>query len=417
MTSISTRTQSIDAQLRERAARVIPGEGMYGHMRFVGSDTPAEFPQFFERGSGAHIWDADGNEYVDFFCAFGPMILGYRNERVERAAAAQAALGDVLSGPTARMVELAERLTDSMPSADWAIFAKNGTDATTIGMMIARATTGGTKILKARNAYHGANPFFTPSSAGVAPEDRANLVEFEYNDIESMREAAASVEGQLAGIIVVPFLHDVQSDQEDPNAEFARAARRLADERGALLILDEVRTTLRIDPRGAWERYGVTPDVTALSKSLANGHSLSAVVGKEHARRAAGEIYVTGSFWYGGVSHAAALATLDEFEAMGGVARLEQIGSLLRNGLAAQAQSHGIGLRQTGPVQMPMIAFDGDEGFAKALRFSGAAARRGVLLHPWHTNFISLAHDEADLARVLEATDGAFEELASSGLA
>ncbi|WP_256862597.1 aminotransferase class III-fold pyridoxal phosphate-dependent enzyme [Microbispora sp. GKU 823] len=157
---------SLDASLRARAAKVIPG-GMYGHLNAALHGD--RYPQFFVRAEGARQWDADGREYVDLMCSWGPMIVGHRNPRVEAAAAAQQAEGDCLNGPGPVMVELAELLVDLIPSADWAMFSKNGTDATTQALMVARAATGRTKALVAHGAYHGATPGARPACPESPP--------------------------------------------------------------------------------------------------------------------------------------------------------------------------------------------------------------------------------------------------------
>src|SRR5674476_1342333 len=147
-----------DQSLRARAKAVIPG-GMYGHlnMRLM----PADYPQFMASGVGARVVDVDGREFVDLMNSWGPVILGHRHPVVEEAAARQAALGDCLDGPSERMVELAERLVGVVSHADWAMFQKNGTDATTLCCTIARAATGKNKVLVATGAYHGAAPVAT----------------------------------------------------------------------------------------------------------------------------------------------------------------------------------------------------------------------------------------------------------------
>src|SRR4051812_36497339 len=148
--------------LQERARAVIPN-GMYGH-ESVGL-LPPEFPQFYKRAKGARLWDADDNEYVDFMCAFGPNLLGYGFEPVEAAAAAQQAMGDSMTGPSEIMVDLAETMVGMVSHAEWAIFCKNGTDATSIAIVTARAQTGRRKILYATGAYHGAAAWCTPRPA------------------------------------------------------------------------------------------------------------------------------------------------------------------------------------------------------------------------------------------------------------
>jgi len=151
-----------DRQLRERARAVIPG-GMYGHQAAPG----AAYPQFMRGGRGARVWDVDGDEYVDLMCSYGPVVLGHRHPAVEAAAAQQGAAGDCMNAPGPVMVDLAELLTRTVRHADWAILAKNGTDATTMCCTIARAQTGRSKILVAKGAYHGAAPWCTPRPAGT----------------------------------------------------------------------------------------------------------------------------------------------------------------------------------------------------------------------------------------------------------
>ena len=155
--------------LRARARRVIPG-GMYGHQS--AASLPPGFPQFMERGQGCRVWDVDGREYIDFMCSFGPIVLGHAHPRVEEAVLTQRRLADCQNGPSPRMVELAERLVAITPHADWAMFAKNGTDATTLAVSIARAATGHAKVLVARGAYHGSAPWCTPRPAGVTADTR-----------------------------------------------------------------------------------------------------------------------------------------------------------------------------------------------------------------------------------------------------
>lgn len=341
-----------DAELRERAARVIPG-GMYGHLN-AALHGPA-YPQFFVRGEGCRQWDADGREYIDLMCSWGPIVLGHRHPKVEQAAARQLAQGDCLNGPGPIMVELAELLVGLVPSADWAMFSKNGTDATTQALMVARAATGRTKVLKAHGAYHGADPWCTPSPAGTTPNERADLIEFTYNDLASAEEAAARAGGDVAAIIVTPFKHDAFEDQEPADPEFARGIRALADRIGAALVIDDVRAGFRLDLRGSWERYGVRPDLTAWSKAMGNGYAIAAVTGTDALRDAATTLYSTGSFWFSAVAMAAAKATIETLRDEDGIAAMEHAGRLLREGLAEQARAHGFTVRQTGPVQIPWL--------------------------------------------------------------
>ncbi|MCO5065720.1 MAG: aminotransferase class III-fold pyridoxal phosphate-dependent enzyme [Rhizobiaceae bacterium] len=398
-----------DQELRARALKVVPG-GMTGHLNAAA--LPSGYPQFFESGSGCRIRDVDGREFIDFMCSWGPVILGHHHPEVEEAVARQMALGDCLNGPTERFVELAELFTDRVEHADWALFQKNGTDATTVCLTVARAGTGRRKILVASGAYHGAIPWCSPSLAGVTAEDRAHLIYFAYNDLDALERAVAEAGDDLAGIMVSAFRHDVGFDQQLARKDFAQRVRAICDEKDAALIVDDVRAGLRVAKGCSWETLGVNPDLSAWSKALANGYALAAVAGSDRFRQAATRIYSTGSFWSAGVSMAASIATLKVLGSVDSIGYLQRIGERFRTGIAAQAARYGIGVRQTGPAQMPTILFDDDADYAKGFLFTGEALRRGVYLHPRHNMFFSMAHREADIDEALEATDGAFRVLA-----
>ncbi len=402
--------RTADAALRSRAASVIPG-GMYGHMNAAG--LPDAYPQFMTRGEGSRVWDADGNEYLDFMCGWGPIVLGRKDPVVEAAVRAQLDLGDLLDGPSPVMVDLAELLVELVPHADWAMLAKNGTDATTACVSIARASTGRRKVLVATGAYHGAIPWCTPRPGGVLPEDRAHLGYFDYNDVASLEAAVTEAGDDLAGIIVSPVRQELARDQEMATVEFARAIRAVCDRTGAVMILDDVRCGFRLDLGGSWEPLGVQPDLAAWSKAIANGYSLAAITGRDGLRSAASSIYVTGSFWYSAVSMAASMATLTQLRDTDALARMAYAGQRLRDGLAAQSAAHGFATSQTGPVQMPLLRFlDDDAGSTMARAWTNEAVKRGVYLHPVHNWFLSAAHTPEDIDRALERTDDAFAELA-----
>ncbi|MEZ2299721.1 aminotransferase class III-fold pyridoxal phosphate-dependent enzyme [Variovorax sp. RCC_210] len=412
MSSVASQALSNrqDAAWRQRAAKVVPG-GMTGHLN--AASLPAGYPQFFERGEGCRVWDVDGNAYIDFMCSWGPNLLGHHRPEVDAAAQRQQALGDCLNGPTPRFVELAERFVARSAHADWVLFQKNGTDATTVSLMVARAATGKRKVLVATKAYHGADPWCTPVPAGVTSEDRAHLIQYTYNDVASLEAAADAAGNDLAAIVCAAFKHDLGIDQALPTPEFARRARELCDKAGAALILDEVRAGFRVHAGGSWETVGVRPDLSAWSKSIANGYALAAVTGVDALREAATRIYTTGSFWSGGVAMAAGLATLEIADAADVVGHVQRMGQRLRDGIEAQAASHGTPVRQTGPAALPLILFDDDPGFDKGAVFTVEALRRGVYMHPKHNMFLSLAHTEHDIDLALQATDPAFAAVAA----
>lgn len=397
-----------DFTLRERALKAFPN-GVYGHQA-SGSLSP-NHPQFFSRARGCRLWDSDGNEYIDFMCGYGTNLLGYGNPRVDDAAARQQRQIDCATGPSPLMLELAEMYNDKLAHADWTIFAKNGTDATTICLMTARAQTGKNTILIADGAYHGSGPWCTPGPVGVTPGDRDHQISYDYNDVSSLRAAVEQAGNDLAAIIVSPFKHDVFVDQEWPTDEFAKAARALCDENNAALILDDVRCAFRFVLGSTWEAVGVLPDLCAMSKSVANGYSLAVVSGNDKFREGAGQIYTTGSFWFAATSFAAAMETISVIEEEDSIAAIKAAGDTLRKGLDEQASAYGFSLRQTGPSQMPLVLIDDDPMWEKNNFFCNEAAQRGVYMHPWHNMFLCAAHREVDIAEALENTDGAFKAL------
>jgi glutamate-1-semialdehyde 2,1-aminomutase len=409
------RPRSVDAQLRRRARAVIPG-GMYGHQSAV--PLPPEYPQFMRAGKGARIWDVDGNEYVDLMCSYGPVVLGHRHPAVEEAVRAQAELADCQNGPGAVMVELAELLAGTVAHADWAMFAKNGTDATTICSTIARAGTGRSKILVATGAYHGAAPWCTPRLAGVTTADRANLGYYTFNNLTSAQAAVKEAGDDLAAIVVSPFKHDAGHDQELVDPEFARGLRELCTQTGAALILDDVRCGFRLHLGSSWEPIGVLPDLSAWSKAIANGHPLAAVLGSGAWADAAASIFVTGSFWFSAAAMAASVATIGALREENAIEAMNRAGVALRDGIIRQAGARGLEVSYTGPAAMPYLTFPGDRNYELGNIFAAAALRAGTYLHPRHNWFVSAAMTQADIAAALAATDeglAAVQERQTSG--
>ncbi len=405
------RQRSTDAALRERARAVIPN-GMYGHQN--ASFLPDNFPQFFARGAGAHLWDVDGNEYIDYLCAYGPILLGYKHPTVDQAAGAVQDAGDCLNGPTDKMVELAELLVEITPWADWAWFAKNGTDATVYAASIARTATGKQTILRARGAYHGSSPTWIAGDREI-PAD--GTIEYDYNDLGSVRAALDAAESDAAAVMVSAFRHDVGIDQELPTVEFARGLRELCDANGLVLILDDVRGGFRLDMAGSWAPLGVDPDLSAYCKAIGNGHPISALMGRDSLTEAVAATMSTGSYWFTAAPMAAAKATIETMLEIDGIAHLKRIGNQLRDGWQQAADAHGVGIRQTGPVQIPLMLFDGDDfttrNVPRAYRFAAELAERGVYLHPVHNGFLSTALSDEDIAHTLEASDEAFAVVAA----
>ena len=372
---------------------------------------PGNYPQFFSRAQGAHVWDADGNRYLDLMCAFGPNLLGYAHRSVDRAVADQLARNDVAPGPSPLMIDLAEQFVALVSHARWAMFCKNGSDSTTMAVMVARAHTGRRGLIRCAGSYHGSAPWCTPNLQGTIPEDRAHQFSCAYNDIASLEAALQAAGSDLAAIVVAPYRHDAFRDQAPIEQEFARRVRAACDERGAVLILDDVRGGLRLARGSSWEPLGVQPDLSCWGKSIANGHPISALLGAEKLREAASSIYVTGSYWYAAAPMAAALETLRLVRESDYLEHIQDIGARLRAGLATVADQHGFGIRQTGPVQMPLILFDDDPDFRRGMYWASEMLERGVFVHPWHNMFLCAAMTDADIDLVIQAAQGAFAAL------
>ncbi len=394
-------------ELFARASKVIPG-GIYGHqspMMLV----PGQYPYFFDRGAGCRIWDVDGNEYIDYMCSYGPIVLGHNHPAVEEAAAAQRRKGNCFNGPTPLWVELAEHLVRITPFADWAVFAKNGSDVCTWAIEVAREHTGRKKIVMARGAYHGTHAWCTPLPAGTTPEDTANVLYFQYNDLSDLQRVVAEHKGEVAGVIVTPFRHDAFHDQELPAEGFLQGIRRLCDEKKIVFILDDVRAGFRLHLGGSGEAFGVRPDLSAYCKAIANGYPLSACVGRKEFLPAAQRVFFTGSYFTSGVPMAAALACLRELEASGGIDHMRRMGTMLREGMEQQARAHRLEIRWSGPPAIPFMTFAADQGsFERSRRFCAECCKRGVYFHPVHNWFLSAAHTEADILQTLDVTEKAF---------
>jgi glutamate-1-semialdehyde 2,1-aminomutase len=359
-------------------------------------------------GRGARVWDVDGHEYVDLMCSYGPVVLGHRHPAVEAAAAIQAEQGDCQNGPGPVMVDLAELMVATVRHADWSIFAKNGTDATTMCCTIARAQTGKSKILVAKGAYHGAAPWCTPRPAGTTKADHENLIRYTFNDLTSVEEAARQAGDDLAGILVSPFKHDAGFDSELVDHGFARGLRALCDQKQAALILDDVRCGFRLHLGSSWEPVGVDPDLSAWSKAIANGRALAAVLGNDKFRDGAKSVFVTGSFWFAAVPMAAAIATIKALKEENAIEAMNRMGTQLRDGIVDQANSWDLPVNYTGPPAMPYLTFASDHDYELGSVFAAQALRGGAYLHPRHNWFVSAAMTGDDLALVLEATDQAF---------
>jgi glutamate-1-semialdehyde 2,1-aminomutase len=387
---------------------VIP-EGIYGHKNpeFV---LPGHSPYYAQRAQGGRYWDVDGNEYLDLLCGYGPILLGHNHPQVEEAVQRQMARGNCFNQPGEVMVELAERLVARVPGADWALFAKNGSDVTTWAVRVARQHTARPKIVMVRDTYHGAHAWCSLYPGGVLPEDKAHVLEMGWNRLDELEALVAVHRGQIAALIAAPYHHPVSAAQQMPAEGFWLGVRQICDREGILLILDDIRAGFRLDPRGSHAHFDIDPDLFCFGKSLANGHPISVAMGREELRDAAEAVFVSGTFWFAPAPMVAALITLRLLDETGAIAHMARLGKRLTAGLQQLGGAHGLPVTVSGPPALPYMTFDDDgEDLHLVQTFCREMIARGVFLHPYHNWFLCAAHSEADIDELLEAAEAAFK--------
>ena len=393
--------------LFERACRVIPS-GIPGHTS-PAFNVPGSFPYFAQSGKGCRYKDVDGNEYIDFMAAYGPIVLGYNDPVVDAAAQRQREAGGLFNHPTERSVELAERLLSLVSDMQWAVFARNGSDVTSYAISVAREHTQRRKVLMVEGAYHGVQAWCRSGTGGLIPEDYEHVHTFHWNDATEALDLVKRYKDDVACIIVTPFHHPAFGDQVLPAPSFFADLRRICDENGIVLALDDVRAGFRLSMHGSHAYFGFSPDLTCFSKAIANGYTLSACLGKAALKAAASRVFFTGSFFGGAVEMAAALATLDELERRDAIAHMMKMGTMLQDGLKGLARARGLEVVVSGPPTIPYMRFANETNFRRMQRFSGEAARRGVIFHPHHNWFMMEAHKEEDIRQALDVADKCFE--------
>ncbi|NLA10569.1 MAG: aminotransferase class III-fold pyridoxal phosphate-dependent enzyme [Firmicutes bacterium] len=395
-------------ELFHRAARTIPG-GIYGHFSPT-ITVPGSFPYYTAEAKGCRYLDVDGNEMIDYMCAFGPMVLGYRNKTVDSAAATQQALADCTTHPGVVMIELAERLVELIPTADWAFFGKNGGDMTTYAILAARAHTNRKKIVMVRGHYHGVAPWCTALGfGGIIPEDHYQIIQVDWNDLDEFEKVVAEHRGDIAGFIAQPYHHINFGDQIMPAAGYWKGIEQICRREGIVLILDDVRAGFRLSMKGSGDYFGFEPDLSCYCKAIANGYALSACVGRRELMNAASKVFFTGSFWTSQVPMAAALATLSELERTDAPGRMKETGTLLGDGLKELGRQYGLEVTFSGPPAIPFMRFTEDRDFYWQQIFCSEVTKRGSFFHPHHNWFISTAHEQEDIEETLNHAEAAIK--------
>jgi glutamate-1-semialdehyde 2,1-aminomutase len=399
------------AALFRRAAKVIPC-GIYGHYSPAPYVPVSHYPFYTARAAGSKFWDVDGNEFIDYMCAYGPMVLGYAHPGVDEAYQAQLKLADSVTGASPRMVELAEYLVDLVPVADWAFFAKNGADVTNYAVMIARAATGRKKIVSIQGGYHGTTPWMQAAGhPGVIDEDHENVIRIPWNDVPALQRAISENPKAIAGFIATPYHHPAFEDNALPAEGYWRQVEGILKKEGIVLIIDDVRCGFRLDVRGSNEYFGFTPDLICFCKAIANGYPISALVGIEALKNAAAKIFHTGSYWFSAGPMAAGLACLKELRRLDAPTIVLEKGRKLLDGMVAIAKNHGYTLSVTGAPSMPYLRITDDESLMFHQRWCGECTRRGAYFTSHHNWFLSTAHTDTDIQRTWDIVDDAFTAL------
>jgi len=250
-------------ELFEQAEKLVPG-GVLG-ARKPSDFIEGEYPIFLEYGKGCRLTDVDGNEYIDFLCGYGPIILGYREEEVDEAVTRQIKDKGFCFTLTQRYQnELAKKLRELVPCSEMSIFLKTGSDATTASIRIARAYTNRIKVM--RCGYHGWHDWCVEMKGGIPEKFYEDVYEFRYNNLAQLEDLMVRYGEQTAAIIMTPFGHPLHQRMEEPKPGFLEGVREIATKYGAILVFDEVRTCFRLRMGGAQELYGFTPDLTVLGK-------------------------------------------------------------------------------------------------------------------------------------------------------
>ena len=391
---------SRSAAALERAEHTIP----LGAQTF--SKSKVQFPAgaaplFLTAGKGGRVWDVDGNEFVDLINGLLCVSLGYCDPDVDTAARRQIDRGVSFSLSTELEADLAERLVRLIPSAEKVRFGKNGSDATSAAVRVARAHTGRDHVIAC--GYHGWHDWYIATTSRVLgiPEAIRDLSHsVPYNDLDAMAAVFAAHPGQIACIVMEA------ANAVPPKPGYLESLKQLAHDNGALLVFDEVITGFRFSMGGAQQLFGVTPDLSCFGKGMANGWPISALVGRADVMDVFEDIFVSGTFGGEAVSLAAAIATIDKMERDGCVDALWETGRALADGLEAQIQANGLSetlsLKGFDPWRLLGVN-DAPGGDAMAIKtfLISEMARRGVLTLGSHN--ISYAHGADDIRQVIDA--------------
>ena len=365
-----------------------------------------EYPVYFEEGKGSRIIDLDGNEYIDYLCAYGPIILGYREEEVDEAVIKQIReQGFCFSLTQSIQNRLAEELVEIIPCAEMVVFLKTGSAAATLGVRLARGYTGRTKLI--RCGYHGWHDWCVEVKGGIPKKLYEDVYEFEYNDLAGLAELMEEHGDDTAAIIITPIGHPLGNKIETPAPGFLEGVKELAAQYGSVLIFDEIRTGFRVALGGAQEYYQVIPDLALYGKAMANGYPVAAVAGKaEIMKEAERNVFVSSTYFPNSIPFAAALKTIEIIRKQNVLADIWEKGEKFMQDLIDLTAKYDVGAEVSGIAPMPYITFKRDqkkEYKEKRTDFYTQLIRRRVFMQPYHHGYICYRHTEADLAYTVNA--------------
>ncbi len=407
-------------EIYERARALIPGTTQLISRRPTRAALGVS-PIYAERAKGCRIWDVDGNEYIDWTSAVGPVILGYADDVVDDAVRAQIARGAIYSIVQESAVELAEELVRIVPSAEMVRYCKGGGEACTIAVRIARGVTGRDKVLFC--GYHGWHDWYQAANLGAErlAEHLFNGIEpigvprslegtampFTYGDLQELEGLLQQHAGEVACIIMEPMRSG------EPPEGYLAGVRDLATRYGVVLIFDEVSSGWRVARGSAQEYVGVTPDMTVFAKAISNGYPMGAVVGKREFMEPASRMFISSAYWDDNIGIAASLACLRELERRDAVAHFNRIGALFKEQVNAAAAAAGLAAQCVGVAAHPSIRIEVDDP-AEAAKvnalFIQENARRGVILA---TGFMfNCSHGESEVDRTAAVVEESFGKIA-----
>jgi glutamate-1-semialdehyde 2,1-aminomutase len=417
-------THAKSEQLFERAQRLIPGgvNSPVRAFRSVGGNPP-----FIARGEGSHIFDADGNEYIDYVGSWGPLLLGHRHPAILAALEGALRIGTSFGAPTAQEVELAEAIRDAVPSIEMVRLVNSGTEATMSAIRVARGFTGRDLTVKFEGCYHGhVDSLLVKAGSGVAtlgivdtrgvpPGFSDTTIALPFNSVDALEQAFQKYGGRIASVIVEPVVGNMGCVPPQPG--YPEALREITARHGALLIFDEVMTGFRVAYGGAQQRFGIKPDMTTLGKVIGGGLPIGAYGGRADIMQCVaplGPVYQAGTLSGNPLAVAAGLAMLRHLKAHPEIYdQLETRATAL-----TQQPPEGVTVNRVGSMftffftDGPVTAWESAKrsDTAKFGKFFRAMLERGIYLAPsqFEAAFLSAAHTDEDIARTVAAARESF---------